>query len=176
MDPIEFAFGILALIAMGIGLMLCGEAFRAHVRLFLCIWLFLPGLSVLIRKWELLDVKSLRRLRTGFMVFVVFVSGYIFIGLNDVRNSIGEHHIEGYRHWTIETGENDNGETTYGQDWTADTASGRRVLSILQGVLLVLAMVCPVITWKALGSAISQRERQEEEYLAEIGQTEEKRL
>jgi hypothetical protein len=109
------------------------------------------------------------------MVFVVFVSSYIFFGLDDVRNCIGKCYIEGYRHWTIETGENDNGEMTYGQDWTADTASGRRLISILQGILFVLAIVCPVVTWKALESAIRQRERQEQECLSEIKQASERR-
>jgi hypothetical protein len=168
MYPIEFAFGLLALIAIGIALMLCGEAFRAHVRLFLGIWLFLPALSVLILKWELFDVKSLRRLRTGFMVFLVFVSSYIFVGLNDVRNSIGKRYIEGYRSWTVETGENDNGEATYGEDWTAENASGRRIVTALQGILLVLAIVCPLITWKSLEAAIEQRKKQEDEFIAEV--------
>ena len=70
MHPIEFVFGLLGLIAVGIAIMLFGEAFRAHIFLFLAIWLFLPALSVVIRKWGIFEAKNLRQLRTGFMIFV----------------------------------------------------------------------------------------------------------
>ena len=173
-EPIELAFGLLGLIAVGIAAMLFGEAFRAHVFLFLTVWLSLPVLSVCIRKWGLFEAKSLRRLRIGFMVFVLAVSAYVFVGLTDVRNSIGEHFIEGYRHWTTETGENDDGETTYGQDWTADSASGRRALSGLQVIAVAFAIACPVITWKTLQAAIEHRKAEEDQYLAEVDPTNDK--
>lgn len=174
MHPIEFVFGLLGLIAVGIAIMLFGEAFRAHIFLFLAIWLFLPALSVVIRKWGIFEAKNLRQLRTGFMIFVVAISWYVFIGWDDIRNHIGKNYIDGYRHWTIETGENDNGETTYGQDWTAKNASGRRVLNVLQVLALILAVGSPVITWKGLESAIRQIERREDEYLAGVDQTDDK--
>ena len=79
------------------------------------------------------------------MIFVVAISAYLFFGWEDIRNHIGKKYFEGYRHWTIETGQNDNGETTYGQDWTAESATGRRVLTRLS----LLASFFDFFRWSA---------------------------
>jgi hypothetical protein len=173
-NPIEFVFGLLMLVAAAIAIMLFGEAFRAHIFLFIGIWLLLPSLSVFIRKWELFDVKSLRQQRIFFMAFVFAVSWIVFWGWDDVRNYIGNHYIEGYRHWTIEIGENDNGEMTYGQDWSSRNTSGTWTLNILQVISVILAVGLPVLTWKSFDGAIQQRIKREDQPFTGVDQTNEK--
>jgi hypothetical protein len=173
-NPIEFVFGLLIFIAAAIVIMLFGEAFRAHVFLFVGIWLFLPAFSFFIHKLEVFDVINLRQLRIGFMIFVVAVSWIIFWGWDDVRNYIGHHYIEGYRYWTIETGENDNGEPTYGQDWATLNANGRWILNALQVLSVILAVVGPVVTWKSFENAIERRKEQENQFREGTDQTNDK--
>ena len=175
MEPIEWVFGLLAFVAIGIACILFGEAFRAHIFLFLAVWLFLPLLSVFIRKWELLDLASLRKLRPWFMVIVVAVSAYVGFGWDDIRNHIGNNYLDGYRHWTVERGENDDGSTTYGEDWTANDSIGTRALHHASLLGTILAIVCPWITWKSLVGAINKKEIEEQQYLSKVEQREQKK-
>src|SRR4051812_8908696 len=135
---------------MMIACALFGEAFRAHIFVFLGIWIFIPIFCVFILKAGLLDLASLRKLRPWLMVLVVAVSFYVFFGWDDIRNHIGKNYLHGYRHWTIETGEDDSGQTTYREDWTANDSIGTRALHNAPLIGMGLAILCPWVTWKTL--------------------------
>lgn len=160
-DDVRTIFGFVLLIPIGIGVMLWGEAIRAHVQLFLAIWLTLPVVAILIRKLEPFDSKTLRTCRTWFMVIVIGISYYVVIGWDDIRNDIGQRYITGYRYWHEED-EDSEGRPIRVQNYKATNPSGERFLSILAWIRFAVVIVVPMVTYNSFEAAIKKQQLEEE--------------
>ncbi len=147
--------------AVLLALVLFGEAFRAHVFLFLAIWLLLPLLSIFILLAGIFDVKALRMMRLGFMIYVVAVSAYVSTW-GAVRDYIGTNYIEGYHSWVGDRAYDEGYEQYYYKDeWRTATPGGQRILEALWVSTVIAAFGCPALTWKCFQAAIRRMEQQQ---------------
>ncbi|MFN2475311.1 MAG: hypothetical protein ABR526_03100 [Chthoniobacterales bacterium] len=98
-------------------------------------------------------------MRTGMMVGVVTISFAMFACHDDVRNKFGRYYAQGYRNWRGETDSDDYGRPYYaGDEWTAATATGRRLVTLFEYAVFAGVFALPALTLKAARVAIRRKE------------------
>jgi len=150
--------GIASLAAFFLGIPWFGDEFRANMPLFVLLWIACP-----VAAWSLclsflsanFTLVGLRHLQGILMTVAVVISFALFAHLREVRNYLGLHFAEGYRHWQVEPEDDDDGDR-----WTAKNSFARLALTVLPFGLLGAAFALPALTWKASKSAIRNKEAQ----------------
>lgn len=160
--------GIALLIALLFGLILFVKAFQANTVMFALLWIVAPVFACFLHRHSIsacFTLRGLRRLRTVLLVVVIAISFVMFIARDDLRNQLGKHYVEGYRHWQVEANPDDPEIDDYGRTqrpsdkWTAKSQTGRFCLTVFDFLMLGAVFGFPAITWKACESAINKAER-----------------
>jgi len=167
----DWAIGSSVVVATVFGAFWIGSAIRSRPLLFTLLWIgssLLPCGLMSHSVSACFTMTGLRRVQVGLMVTVVVLSFAIFVNGGHVRNDVGERFVEGYRHWPAEPRIDDDGrEYDPGDDWSAESRSGRRGLSLLGWGILGAAFAFPALTWKITKSVIKRRSAEIETALYE---------
>lgn len=141
---------ILAVIGFMCCLVITGELFRAYTILFLIPWILIPFIMLVTRHSGInkkLHRKSALNLRNSTMAIVVAISVLYVIHLDYINNSIGYRYISGYSsHYEQDT--DDSGRPMAVQEYTTTNPSDKYKLWALDGVIISLGILLPLLNWK----------------------------
>ncbi len=131
-----------------------GKIFRIFMVPFFVFWIIIPlGLmffsneNYLLKYEHRVSKKLLDKVRTVLMALVVSISFMFFAHLDFIINKIGSKYVEGYSVYYSEDVD-DYGRSQSVPNYSAGNWTGKLIIQVIGGAILVLCIGIPVVAWK----------------------------
>jgi hypothetical protein len=150
---------VAVLVLVGLwGLIVYGELFRAHMQLFLFLWLFLPVVALWLKTkrvrsaFTISGLKATRNLLVAVTVSISFVS---FTHYDRIRDAIGHRFVSGYYVSYYEDTDDYGRPYRASEPHTAHWYS-RFGLWMFEWLFLGACVGLPFIIWRSVNSAVDE--------------------